>query len=424
MANVIFKVGTKTLFDALEQKDTNTLYWLEDVQELYKGNLLFATGKTASQTAAGLMSAADKTKLDNISESGSAVNLTPVDASVIIADSETGTKTIGVQVSKEAGNAIVLKADGLYASSSVVPEYTMEKQSEVMEGYSATYRLKRTLGGSSSYVGDSINIPKDLVVQSGNLKLVEEVNVPYEGAEVGDPYIDLILNDAASSHIYIPMKGIIDTDELEDVYITNGLTSLSEGTAANNILSAIGSYEDLLAAIRANKVIVDRNHIGADENSGTDNPKVAVYVYGNETAVNLVFMTSSDTMTIYQIQNVGEALALGVTPIQYARKNDIPDVSEINGTIDSLPEQILSEIVNVQRTETTNTAEIRIFTKQDDGTYSPAVQHGVLTLIPAGQGPDGVNGAGLMSAADKQKLDSIDTDVISGLAESLVWGSL
>ena len=49
MANVIFKVGTKALFDALEQKDTNTLYWLEDVQELYKGNLLFATGKTAAE---------------------------------------------------------------------------------------------------------------------------------------------------------------------------------------------------------------------------------------------------------------------------------------------------------------------------------------------------------------------------------------
>lgn len=65
MANVIFKVGTKALFDALEQKDTNTLYWLEDVQELYKGNLLFATGKTASETAAGLMSADDKIKLDS-----------------------------------------------------------------------------------------------------------------------------------------------------------------------------------------------------------------------------------------------------------------------------------------------------------------------------------------------------------------------
>ena len=102
-----------------------------------------------------------------------------------------------------------------------------------------------------------------------------------------------------------------------------------------------------------------------------------------------------------------------------------PDIGLfINDKIFFMPDEILSEIVNVQRTETTNTAEIRIFTKQENGTYSPNVQHGVLTLIPAGQGPDGVNGAGLMSAADKQKLDSIDADVIAGLAESLVWGSL
>ena len=87
MANVIFKVGTKDLFDALEQKDTNTLYWLEDVQELYKGNLLFATGKTASQTAAGLMSAEDKVKLDNLS-AGTVAGLTPVDATIVIADGE------------------------------------------------------------------------------------------------------------------------------------------------------------------------------------------------------------------------------------------------------------------------------------------------------------------------------------------------
>ena len=92
MANVIFKVGTKALFDALEQKDTNTLYWLEDVQELYKGNLLFATGKAASQTAAGLMSAEDKVKLDNLS-AGTVAGLTPVDATIVIADGEEGTKT-------------------------------------------------------------------------------------------------------------------------------------------------------------------------------------------------------------------------------------------------------------------------------------------------------------------------------------------
>ena len=39
--NVIFKVGTKALYNALEQKDTNTLYWLTDTKEIYKGDTLF-----------------------------------------------------------------------------------------------------------------------------------------------------------------------------------------------------------------------------------------------------------------------------------------------------------------------------------------------------------------------------------------------
>lgn len=125
MANVIFKVGTKALFDALEQKDTNTLYWLEDVQELYKGNLLFATGKAASQTAAGLMSAEDKVKLDNLS-AGTVAGLTPVDATIVIADGEEGTKTIGVQVSKVEGNTIEIEDDGLYVAKDNT-EYAIEK---------------------------------------------------------------------------------------------------------------------------------------------------------------------------------------------------------------------------------------------------------------------------------------------------------
>ena len=417
--NVIFKVGTKEAFQAVEQKNVSTLYWLTDTQELYKGDLLFGTGKEATQTSAGLMSAADKAKLDGMSGGGTISGLTPVDASVIIADGEGGGKTIGVQLSKEPDNQIVLKGDGLFVGGVIPPEYTLEKQSQATEGYSATYRLKRTAGGESTYVGDAIDIPKDLVLQGGSVQTVTEANVPYEGAEVGDTYIDLVLNDPDSSHIYIPTKGIIDTEALRDTYVTKGLTSLSQGTSAENILAAIGSFDDLLAAVRANKVILDRTTSG-----GVEHSKAAIYATGNHIALNLTFLTASNTITVYQIQNVDSVLALAVTTIQLARKSELPDVSGIQGVIGSLPDEILSEIVNVQRTETTNSAEIRIFTKQDDGTYSPAEKHGVLTLIPAGQGPDGVSGAGLMSLADKQKLDSIDTDVISGLAESLTWGTL
>ena len=48
--NVIFKVGTRDLYNALEQKDTNTLYWLTDVKEIRKGEDLFGVGREATQT--------------------------------------------------------------------------------------------------------------------------------------------------------------------------------------------------------------------------------------------------------------------------------------------------------------------------------------------------------------------------------------
>lgn len=421
MANVIFKVGTRELFNALEQKDTNTLYWLEDTQELFKGDKLYGTGKTATQAAAGLLSAEDKVKLDNLAAGGIA-GLTPVDASIVIADGEGGSKTVGVQISKEEGNRVELKADGLFVAASEtaeVPEYTIKKLDSATEGYASSYQMQKVTDSGTTPVGDVIDIPKDLMLQSGSVQTVTETDVPYAGAKIGDTYIDLVLNDPEASHIYIPTKGIIDTEALEDTFFTNGLTALPEGAAAGSILAAIGSYDALLDAVQENKVVVDMN-----ESGGVYNRKVCVFANGGATAMNLVFMTGSDTFTIYQVQNVGDALALGVTNIQYARKSDVQDVSNLKAVVASMPDEILSEIVNVQRTETTNSAEIRIFTKQEDGTYSPAEKHGVLTLIPAGQGPDGVSGAGLMSLADKQKLDAIDLDEIAAMAESLTWGTM
>ena len=97
-------------------------------------------------------------------------------------------------------------------------------------------------------------------------------------------------------------------------------------------------------------------------------------------------------------------LANGTEATDAATVGQIP-----TNVINSLPNQMFVDLVNVQRTATTNTAQIQIATRQSDGTYSTAVQHGVLTLIGAGQGVDGVNGAGLMIASDKAKLDGIPT---------------
>lgn len=239
MANVIFKQGTRAQYDAIVTKDASTLYWLTDTQELFKGDVLYGKGSEATALASGLMSAADKAKLDALS-AGGAAGLTAVDASVVLASDENGT-TIGVQVSKETGNALELKADGLFvspAAASATVEFSIEKQTTPEDGYSATYKLKRTEDGTDTYVGDAINIPKDAVLSGGTYEVVDTADDPYTGAEVGDPYVDLVVANAEESHIYIPLKGLVDTVAAGDgISVTNNTVSVKLDAANANGLT-------------------------------------------------------------------------------------------------------------------------------------------------------------------------------------------
>lgn len=289
--NVIFKVGTRELYNALEQKDNSTLYWLTDVKEIRKGENLFGVGREATQTDAGLLSAADKTKLDNLS-AGTAIDFTPVDATIVIADGESGGKTIGVQVSKEADNALELKADGLFVAA----------------------------------------------------------------AEIGD--LDETIASMQESLATLTGEG------------AGSVTKIAEDAAT----AAIDDF--------ANKV-------------------------SDDGVVNTM-----KELVDYVAEHGPEAAEMA------------GNISTLQNVINSLPDEFMSEITEVSRTETTNVAKIRLSIKQEDGTYSTAQEHGVLTLIPAGEGPDGVSGAGLMTLADKQKLDSIDTAMIADLAESMTWGTM
>lgn len=239
MANVIFKQGTRAQYDAIVVKDVNTLYWLTDTQELFKGEVLYGRGTEATALASGLMSAADKAKLDSLA-AGGAIGLTAVDASVILGSDENGT-TIGVQVSEAEGNALELKEDGLFVPAAAVSgavEFAIEAQEAPEEGYAATYKLKRTEGEDVTYVGDAINIPKDAVLTGGTYEIVETVNDPYEGAEVGDPYVDLVVANAEESHIYVPLKGLVDTVKAGDgIVVENNTVSIKLDEANANGLA-------------------------------------------------------------------------------------------------------------------------------------------------------------------------------------------
>lgn len=251
MANVLFKIGTRAQFDAIVTKSETTLYWLSDTQELYKGDVLFGTGALATQSAKGLLSAEDKAKLDALVAGGGLSNLTPVDSTIIVTDVEGGGKSIGVAISTEAGNVLVKKGDGLYvdASGSIdVPEYAIEKQEVAEEGYAVSYKLKKTVGGASSYVGHTINIPKDMVLKAATLETVTEVNVPYLGAAIGDPYIHMVFNDASASAINVPVKGLVDTYTAGDgIAIVDNAISVKIAENANGLVAVDGALSINLA---------------------------------------------------------------------------------------------------------------------------------------------------------------------------------
>lgn len=87
-----------------------------------------------------------------------------------------------------------------------VPEYTVEKMATAEAGYASSYVLKK----DGTQVGATINIPKDMVVSGGEVKTVTTANQPYTGAQVGDKYIDLTIANASQSHIYVPVKDLVD----------------------------------------------------------------------------------------------------------------------------------------------------------------------------------------------------------------------
>lgn len=213
--NVKFlSVKLKATFDALETKDNLALYWIDETQELYKGSKLYGTGALASESVAGLLSPEDYIALKALIAGGSTSglsSLTPVDGTISITDTADGGKAIGVAIAPDAGNALVAVEGGLFVPTVSVPEYAIEKQATADEGYAASYRLKKTVGEEVSYVGDTINIAKDMVLQSATLETVVETDVPYAGAVVGDPYIKMTFNDANTSNLYIPVKGLVDT---------------------------------------------------------------------------------------------------------------------------------------------------------------------------------------------------------------------
>lgn len=180
--NVLFKIGTRAQFDAIVTKNQNTLYWLSDTQELYKGDILFGKGALASTTASGLLSSEDYKKLQELIVSGGTVDLTPVDGSIVIED-----KKIGVQLSKVDGNILSVETDGLFATVDLKP---IENRLTAVDGSltKVENRLTAVEGRLDPVEQDIADLKKSIV---GGIRYKGSVDTKEQlpaDAQIGDLY--------------------------------------------------------------------------------------------------------------------------------------------------------------------------------------------------------------------------------------------
>ena len=324
--NVRFYSGTKQQYLNLTTYNPMALYFCTDTGELFKGDICLSDGirvvpKRAdlpdlscaadgivyfiAETKSGYMVSPDRTewlqtiyapvtnaytipeeemyttvttvgavrdiekkiyeRIEEVALGGGLNNLTPVDGTLSITDNSDGGKSIGVVVAPNADNALVAVEGGLFVPKVIIPEYSIEQQEIAEDGFAASYRLKKIVGEEVSYVGDSINIAKNMVIQSATLETVTEDGVPYADAKVGDPYIKMVFNNEEASNIYLPVKGLVDTYTAgSGIEIINNQISVKLADTTHGLVAVDGALTLNLATRKTDGAMSKEDKLAID----------------------------------------------------------------------------------------------------------------------------------------------------------------
>lgn len=117
--------------------------------------------------------------------------------------------TVGLKISSDSGNLAQIASDGLKV---VAPEYSITKDATAQSGFLATYHLTK----DNVEVGTAINIPKDYLVKSAEVKVATGSDA--SGFPAGTTYIDFVVNtydttsgSGTESHIYLNVETLVKT---------------------------------------------------------------------------------------------------------------------------------------------------------------------------------------------------------------------
>lgn len=213
---------------------------LGDAEDTSADNTVYGAkaAATEAKSAATAAQAAADAKVASITAANVSINV----------DNTTATAPkLNVKLSKDEDNVLELVADGLKVATGSAPVYSIVKDSTATEGFASTYHL--TKDGVNT--GEAINIPKDYLVKSASIKEVEAVDTPYDGAQIGDKYIDFVVNayegEGNESHIYLAVNDLVDVYTAGNGIDVSVANVISAKVVAGNGLS-VGSDGIAMAA--------------------------------------------------------------------------------------------------------------------------------------------------------------------------------
>lgn len=241
--------------------------------------------------------------------------------------------TIGVKVDPDASNALTVGAAGLKVEIPAAAEYSIVK--DQTSTYAATYHL--TKGGVNT--GVAIDIPKDMVVKSGEV-------VTNPAGQTAGTYLVLTLANATEDKVYINVGSLIeyvtsgskDGDQIKinvssDHKVTATLSngSVTKAQLVTEVQTSLGKADSALqkasittgttnGTIRVSGDDIKVKGLGSAAYTNAD-------AYDEKGAASAVLGTAADgagTATVY-----GVKAAIAATNTEVAKKINATEVSAI-----------------------------------------------------------------------------------------------
>lgn len=255
---------------------------------------------------------------------------------------------------------------------------TVEKLATATSGYLSSYVVKQ----NGAQVGATIDIPKDYLVKSANVAVVVTADTPYEGAVVGDKYIDFVINVKTGTadtdaHIYIPVNDLVHP-------LSGGTT-----TVANE-------YELQVSVSNTNQITTTLNNIYAQK-----------VLYTPAATTKLTGVTNVKG-AIDAIDTLIQGMDADLDAVTNTSETDIEKVAVVTGVTEVDGVLTAVDSIDVDKAGAATRAKNAVIGASTDATSANTI-HGVKNYI--GTIPNGATSTNVVDYVDEK------------LEEGLTWGS-